>query len=242
MALHLIELRLDPARLMRFLQAHGLLHDEELGYGVHAWLGAAFGKLAPKPWRLFFSERKAGRPPRILGYSRVPAEGLCEYLRAFAPPEAAAVCASEDIASKLMPTFASGQRLGFEVLACPVGRQARTGREKDVFLLHLDGSGMGGDVLTREAVYCRWASERLEGNCAATVLSVTVAGFHLARLLRQPRGVAGGRQRASLLRLRVVLRGDLRVGEPEAFSHLLERGLGRHRAFGYGMILLRPPS
>lgn len=34
--------------------------------------------------------------------------------------------------------------------------------------------------------------------------------------------------------------GVLRVADPDAFAALLARGVGRHRAFGYGMLLLRP--
>jgi CRISPR system Cascade subunit CasE len=36
-----------------------------------------------------------------------------------------------------------------------------------------------------------------------------------------------------------LVTGTLRVGDAEAFRALLARGLGRHRAFGFGMLLLR---
>lgn len=35
-----------------------------------------------------------------------------------------------------------------------------------------------------------------------------------------------------------LLRGCLRVLEPDAFAHLVARGVGRHRSFGFGMLLL----
>ena len=38
----------------------------------------------------------------------------------------------------------------------------------------------------------------------------------------------------------VVMQGRLRVSDPQAFAQLLARGVGRHRAFGFGMLLLRP--
>ena len=38
----------------------------------------------------------------------------------------------------------------------------------------------------------------------------------------------------------VVMRGVLTVTDPDAFSNLLAHGIGRHRAYGYGMLLLRP--
>ena len=37
-----------------------------------------------------------------------------------------------------------------------------------------------------------------------------------------------------------VMRGIFTVAEPEAFAGLLSRGIGRHRSYGYGMLLLRP--
>jgi CRISPR system Cascade subunit CasE len=39
-----------------------------------------------------------------------------------------------------------------------------------------------------------------------------------------------------------LLRGQLMIGNPIAFQDLVRRGLGRHRSFGYGMLLLKPPA
>ncbi|MFG1332515.1 type I-E CRISPR-associated protein Cas6/Cse3/CasE [Xanthobacter autotrophicus] len=39
-----------------------------------------------------------------------------------------------------------------------------------------------------------------------------------------------------------VLVGTLTVRDAQAFAALLARGVGRHRAFGYGMLLLSPPE
>ena len=39
-----------------------------------------------------------------------------------------------------------------------------------------------------------------------------------------------------------MVHGALTVTDPDAFAALLARGVGRHRAYGYGMILLRPPN
>jgi CRISPR system Cascade subunit CasE len=36
--------------------------------------------------------------------------------------------------------------------------------------------------------------------------------------------------------------GILEVTGGEAFARLLARGVGRHRAFGFGMLLLKPVS
>ena len=36
--------------------------------------------------------------------------------------------------------------------------------------------------------------------------------------------------------------GALTITDGEKFAQLLARGIGRHRAYGYGMLLLRPPG
>ena len=38
-----------------------------------------------------------------------------------------------------------------------------------------------------------------------------------------------------------MLYGELEVTDPEAFNRLLATGIGRDKAYGYGMLLLRPP-
>ena len=37
-----------------------------------------------------------------------------------------------------------------------------------------------------------------------------------------------------------VMRGVLTVTGPEAFASTLAQGIGRHRSYGFGMLLLRP--
>ena len=58
------------------------------------------------------------------------------------------------------------------------------------------------------------------------------------RLFRQTQGAE--RKGARLERPDAVFRGTLVVEDAVGFRRLLERGVGRHRAFGFGMLLLRP--
>lgn len=240
--LYMVEMQLDLAALLRFLTGQGLnaVHeDEDSGYGAHAWLAAGFGELAPRPWRLFVGR---GRPPRILGYSQHDATVLQQRLREFADPAVLAVCAdpAASIASRMMPSWTPGRRLAFELRCCPVGRKAGTGIEKDLFLIRADAAGDQG--LRRDTVYCDWVCEQLERDRACSVHAVQVAGFRLVRQTRRVQGSGGPRTRCHPVRPDVLVRGELTVTDPEAFATLLGRGVGRHRAFGYGMLLLRPPS
>ncbi|BCX82597.1 CRISPR system Cascade subunit CasE [Methylomarinovum caldicuralii] len=233
--LFMVELRPDPRRLMRFLygQRLGSGNDGDFGYGIHAWLRAAFADLAPQPWRLLDGR---GMPGRILAYSRHDAEALRLQLQGFADPLTFEACPPQAIAGKPLPAWRAGQRLGFEVLCCPVGRKSATGIEKDLFLVHADS---GGEI-QRDQVYCDWARARLERDGAAEVTELRLEGFRLVRQLRKSHGQR--RKKSALLRPQALIRGSLTVADPDAFTGLLARGVGRHRAFGYGMVLVKPPA
>jgi len=239
--LSIIEIPLDPAALSRFLYARGLIHpygDEDIGYGVHAWLKAAFGGNAPKPFRVFV---KKGRPPRVLAYSGCRAEALGECLGGFADPGVYAVCHPEHMAGRTMPIFQAGRQLDFEVLCCPIARKSRTGQEKDLFLVKGDHDGPGSERLDRAQVYGDWIREQFIP--AARVVDVRLEGFRLVRQTRRssPNGRTN-RKKAYLTRPHALLRGKCAVADSVGFMRFLSRGIGRHRAFGYGMVLLRPPS
>ena len=93
---------------------------------------------------------------------------------------------------------------------------------------------------SREQVYHDWLIRKLDG--AAEVETCRLDRFRLVRLFRRGRRTGKGRARKAPQLPEAVLKGRLKVLDSEAFSHLVARGIGRHRAFGFGMLLLRPPS
>jgi CRISPR system Cascade subunit CasE len=234
--LHMIELRPDRTALVRFLGNQGLLGRGEqfdLGYGVHAWLKAAFGESTPNPFRIFVGRDYS---LRVLGYSMADAAVLKEHLITFAEPSAHQVCGPEAIISRPMPScWTPGRRLGFEVLCCPVIRRGRT--EKDAFLASADRQPK---TLNRASVYSVWFRERLSE--AAEVVEWRLAGFRLQHQLRRTQPQQSKRQNRWTLRPHALLAGTLVVQDGAVFQRLLTKGIGRHRAFGYGMVLLRPLS
>ena len=242
MNLYLVQIQLDPAAFIRFLQSQGLNQrdDEDLGYGVHAWLAACFGNLAPQPFRLFMATRD-NRPPKVLGYTPHPHSVLTEHAKSFADPFIFSVCDFEHhMDSRQLPNrWNSDSRLGFEVLTCPVGRKADSGIEKDVYLLRADN--LDSDAgLSRELVYREWLESQLGEACGLE--KIELKGFRLVRQIRASRSPkdASPRQLVRLTRPQALIRGILTVRNEENFHQLLARGIGRHRAFGYGMLLLRP--
>jgi CRISPR system Cascade subunit CasE len=253
-ALHM--LRLDPD--LRLATAWGATQGlappgADPGYLWHALLAAAFGALAPKPWRLVEAPRAA---PHLLGYVRADRHALAEHAALYADPAVVAALGVETLALKRMPAaFRAGQRLGFEVRLRPVARSS----------LRLDGSGRGGredrieiDIALQaalaareadpdaprpnaEAVYKDWLSDQLaKGGARVDPASLKLLWRRRASLMRRDAD-----RRLKLVGWKgggpdVAIAGALTVVDAAAFIELLGRGVGRHRAFGFGMLLLRP--
>jgi CRISPR system Cascade subunit CasE len=242
MTLYMIQLLLDPLAFVRFLQSQGLnrKEDEDLGYGIHAWLAAAFGDLAPRPFRLYMGA-KDHRPPKVLGYASQPHTILVDKAKSFAEPFTLSVCDFDHyIDSRKMTTdWSRGTRLGFEVLTCPVGRKAQSHIEKDIFLIHAER--LGSDAgLSRELVYREWLEKQLESVCELEYADLK--SFRLVHQTRRSQASkdANRQKLARLTRPQVLLAGTLKVEDGVALSQIVSKGIGRHKAFGYGMLLLRP--
>lgn len=235
----MIDLPLDAARLMRFAhrQGHRLTAGEDFGYAAHAWLAATLGEQAPKPFRLL--ENQQGL--RMLGYASQSIEALIDHANVFAEPDALRVCAWADAAGKSMPNnWQSGRRLGFEVRACPISRAER---ERDVYLVAVGrAQTTGTEPPSRPQVYVEWIIRQLGKENAAKIVpnAIDLIGFQRVRSQRLAHSTGGSKHR-SIERPDALFAGELTIDNPESFAHLLIRGIGRHRAFGFGMLLLRPP-
>lgn len=228
--LHLLRIPVHAPRLLRFAAEHGITHeDETLGYTLHAWFAALFGARAPKPFR------HLERRNEVLAYATADAATLLAHAQAFASPQAWVVLDPEGVASKPMPAvWRAGQRVRLEVLTCPVSR--RGDEEKDVYLRALDR--LGDEAPPRAEVYRTWFTE--QWGDAVRIDQLDLLGMNArSRLLR--------RARNSHSRLKVVERpqalfaAEATVENSERFATLLARGIGRHRAFGFGMVLVAPP-
>lgn len=255
--LHLVGLPIDSRGLMALGAAQGLVTDRfaaDPGYLVHAGLKAALGDAAPKP---FLIERAERDPLPVVAYSARP---LAELRRLEA---GTGLVRWETAVERQMPLpFAAGRRLGFRVTACPTVRTARgvgafdPGSEQDAYVAWLRREGFPDrrdrDPEDRARVYAGWLADRI-GEQAARLETVRLTELRAARLWRKgqparprslvrgPGEVARAQGRGGLVdRRAAALEGVLTVGDPGAFAALLARGVGRHRAFGFGLLLLRP--
>lgn len=253
--LHMIRMRLDGRRLFELARRRGLLADrgeEDVGYLVHSLLGEVFGELAPKPFALpdqlpgcsgLATPDRAGGIT-VLGYSANPAAALREHAAAFADPFAHAAVEWTWFDGKPMPaSFLAGCRLGFTVRVCPVERSMRLRGDRtkspEVDALIVEGERQGiAEGLDRGAVYGGWLARQFERQGGAHLVSSDMVAFRFVRLQRRDQKT---RTPGRLPRMPdAVLKGVIDVTEPDAFLALLARGVGRHRAFGFGMLLLQP--
>jgi CRISPR system Cascade subunit CasE len=247
--LYLVRLSVDARKLYAFARrSRATGHDFDEGYAVHALLAALFDhgaspetRVAPKPFRIHES---TPRTVDVLGYASFDHLALAERARTFADPLAWGVCDIDAMVSKPMPSvFDIGLRLGFSARACPVRRIARCGpmtrdrAEVDAFLAKSWEVGL--DVsLKRADVYCAWLRDELGKEGAADLLSASIANYRLGHLRRRTHGEDRKTHRTE--RPDVTFDGVLQVRDTAAFARRLARGVGRHRAFGFGMLLLKP--
>ena len=218
------------------------------GRALHHLINEVFGPGALHPFRLLVPPRRASG--YLYAYSALHGEALRAAAAAHALPDHLRVLYPDRLESKPMPDiWRVGQRLGFDLRTRPVRRlrcdldtrsgKICKGKEIDAFLLEAlrqsptARDGMAGENRTREAVYLDWLAERL-GPAATLVSSASrLARFRRVSVAREGHGIEGPD---------ATIHGTLAVTNPGAFAALLARGVGRHRAYGYGMLLLRPPN
>lgn len=265
--LHMMSLPVNLRELRRLGAVHGLGLDE--GRALHHLLAETFGKGAIQPFRLM-PGRNGAILASLYGYTQRDKASLQESARETAPPESALVFDLERLAVKTMPEeWSMGRRLAFDIRVRPVKRlvkplEATTsatrraalkgqekgpiakGAEVDAYLVararanpdeKKDEARDEGNGPSREDVYRLWLAERLRG-ATLDVAATRLVSYERAGARRSP---AGGAGRASdVTGPDVIFHGELTIADPRMFEETLRQGVGRHKAYGYGMLLLRP--
>ncbi len=231
----------------RNFSSRGKLVIDE-GHSLHHLLTETFGPRVTQPFRLMVP--RGGKSGSLYAYSLWDAQALHELAQSQAMPENYCVLDLEKLVSKPMPKiWRSRQRLGFDVRVRPVRRLRRkldaienpikAKKEIDAFLLEaLRDKSTSKDALriagrSRQAVYLDWFAERISKGAELDRQASRLERFRRIRTYRGNHESEGPD---------AIIQGELVVTDPEEFAELLGRGIGRHRAYGYGMLLLRPPS
>ena len=243
--LYLAHLPLSPAGLNRWGGQRGWAKGTfDEGRALHHLLSEMFGAGALRPFRLMVGQ--GTRHGNLYAYTLQDDAALSEIANLASLPDHLSVIDPTNLRTKPMPIFRAGQRLGFDLrarpvrrLAAPMGKKFAKGDEVDVFLHEAlrrhgdDSKGMQTAGRDRDSAYRDWLAERL-----APVADLDRQATVLTRMRRQ-RVV---RDRRVLDGPDATFHGTLTVTDPEKFRKVLTHGVGRHGAYGYGMLLLRPPA
>lgn len=250
-ALQMIRAEINVRDFQRWM---GMRRLQDPDHGMHCLLTECFGReLAPRPFRAIFP--RGGSHGCLYGYGTADAEELRAAADLYADPLQSRIIPTRSIDSKAMPAeWAAGKRLGFETRVRPVVRLERDtsripphiqrsfkegglrpGKECDAFLWKAIQHPKGEMQDSREKVYRDWLAERLRRRGAAEldVEETKLVSFQRTRAIRRRHTRYSEGPDA-------LMRGNLEVTDGDAFAELLAQGVGRHRAYGYGMLLLRP--
>ncbi len=235
-ALQLVRFEPDQLAFRRWGHRHRLLAPGvDDGYAWHALMRSALGDDAPQP----FVVRTRGGGTELLSYTTLDT-------RHWVPmgQEADAIEALGLARLQVRPfpmDWMAGDRASFEVRIRPVVR-ARTGRDNKRELDAAVHARQADPEAAREDVYRRWLQEQLARNGAAKLLDAPrLVRFRRSYVLRRDRSSAASTVR-KVAGPDAVFRGELEVADGDAFVALIARGVGRHRAFGFGCLLLAPPG
>jgi CRISPR system Cascade subunit CasE len=241
-SIHLVKVPLRAHKLVAFARSRALpVREFDDGYVAHAVMRELWQERAPAPFAL----RGQGGLLEAWGYAPVDAGTLAEGVHA---SQDAAIVGTlgriDDMQSRTVPRIGQGRRVGFVVRACPVVRLAkarnghRAGAEVDAFLARCFAVEKGVP-LSREGVYREWLERALSRPGTGVVpRRVGVAAMSRTRLLRRTHGTS--RASRQVERPDVTFEGEVVVEDGDLLLRYLAHGVGRHRAFGFGALMLTP--
>ena len=226
MTLHMIRAKVD------FRALHEWMNEEEVedeDTGMHHIICSTLGELSPRTFRLM--RPREGHHGKLYAYTQAAAEDLVETMAAAADPLAWRVIDASTVMGKPMPEeWKHGGALGFNLRARPVMRsRAPNGRTTEMDSYQRGQNGPG-----RMETYANWLQNIMERRGGAQVGRVRMTNYKDTATVRK-------KGRRKVTGPDVTFDGTLYVDSPEAFGEMLASGVGRHKAYGYGMLLLQPP-
>lgn len=238
MALAMIRMPVD-VRALRIYATMTRTGDDDGCYALHHAMRKRWGDTAPQPFHAVLS----GPEPHVVGYMEDPSAlqvvGNEPHLRAVFPDGAQ----SRTIT---LPERA-GETYSFRLRARPLIRYGKriadmiekeTGRRPFPEMCAVQATRLrtGADVDPTDV--CRaWLAKRLEG--AASLATFSLLDYVAQPVLRSTHGPAGPRTFPGST---AVMTGTIVIEDATAFAALLAKGVGRHAAFGYGLMLIAPAA
>jgi len=220
-----------------FLRSWGLRHQlwrpkADFGYVIHGLLNILFRGFPPNS---FYFDQVSGD---LHFYTRFNKDHLDQHL-ARKNREACnglgflSSCRGYDV-SDISLLIENNQKHSFQIQIPPIQHQSHTRREMDVF------SAAQGSRQERQDAYTTWIVNRLtnSGLCDVQIDDVAIGQ---SKVLRK-----GARSLTSRTRDEVIFdlsvatfTGSFVTPEKQCFLRTLLNGVGKHKAFGFGMLLIK---
>ena len=168
---------------------------------------------------------------KLYAYTKLDMDALRNIARRHQEPEVAAIMSPFTLETKEMPEeWQEGSTVGFRIRLRPTYRDTNTKAEKDI--------SMRGDVVPGtplDQIYCEWLSNLLAKKAGAqsSPEQMRVTSYQRRTVKRQE---SSNWSTAA----DVTIEGSCKILDPEAWKLAVRIGIGRHRPYGYGMLLLRP--
>ena len=238
---HLVRATVDGRELQRWMTERRITDRD---YAMHSLLTESFDQAAPRPYRLV--PARDGNEHLLYGYTqgRDAADLKLESAMA-ADPLQANIIPVDTIQSKTMPTdWPKDKTLGFEARIKPITRMkhleepGKNATEIDRYALKVMQGKLPGNepyTGTRLEAYTEWLQQQFDRFAGAKLHadSTIITNFNITNAIRGPhRGQAKGPD--------VIMRGTFTITDPDAFRTMLSQGIGRHKAYGFGMLLIHP--
>lgn len=222
--IHLMHAQLDLNRLHAWM---GTRTIDDLGHAIHCLTTEALGDAAPKQFRLFSSRSTQAV---LYGYTNHDESHLTRNHRSFASPLQELAMPAEHLHAKPMPTqWPEGIDIAFDVRCRPL-RQRRN-REVDAYLSHREANP-DADV-SRTDAYTKWISDHFERRGGAELKSAVIQAY------RQSQTICSHDRFTPMLPETNIL-GVVTITDSDKFAETVAAGVGRHRTYGFGMLLIRP--
>lgn len=240
MPIHIIQFQIQTHNLILNLRNRGLKmrpNDTDIGYLIHSWIMATFEQ---NPFHCFHFDVHP-RHANILAYSDYSAEDILKNKKQQEQSVENAIN-WDTFQSKMLPEiWPKHTTLQFETSVCPTTRVTDTITKKqqeiDMYLYHKN-SGQNKYML-REDIYIDWFQHKIHTDIAQ-VSNLEVTKFQVQSMVRKTHTQHPQQSKSRNISLPIcTIQGTITIQDSDKFTTLLTKGIGRHKAFGMGMLLLK---
>ena len=230
--LYLMQATLDMVNLARYAAEQ---RHSDPDRTAHCLVVESFGRnRMPKPFVIKTRLRDGELKGTLLAYTQLTAQELRNAASQHQKLAHSAVMDPSSINTVGVPDqWSEGQSIHFEVRIRPTKRSSNRDAghpksEQDIYLGSEENSN-------RAETYCRWLTNliRRQGGLQTTPDTMVMTQFAMRRVRRQNSSQWTTGPDATIVGTAIVV-------NPDRVKTALTSGLGRHKGYGYGMLLIRP--